>query len=101
MKKFAVLRDGYGQIQCVIPEHLGDKFSEIPFESIIKIEGIVTKRPDDMKNSAMKTGDIEIQVSSIEILNEANRNLPMDVRDFHRAKEPLRMEYRYIDLRYQ
>lgn len=53
-----------------------------------------------MQNEKMATGAIEVLVSSCEILNKAKVNLPFDVRTFNRANEPLRMEYRYIDLRF-
>lgn len=103
MKKFFTLRDGYGETQVIIPEEISATINidSIPFESILKVTGVVLARPAAMRNVDMLTGDIEITLESMEILNQSKTNLPMEVRGFNRAKEPLRLEYRYIDLRFQ
>lgn len=72
----------------------------IPFESIVKVVGLVVLRPPKMRNEGMATGGIEILLESLEVLNTAKNHLPIEVRSFNRPKESLRMEYRYIDLRY-
>lgn len=54
-----------------------------------------------MKNPQMKTGDIEIELISCDILNKSIANLPIVVRNFHRPNEPVRMKYRYLDLRFE
>uniref|UniRef100_A0A1B0CYH3 Aminoacyl-transfer RNA synthetases class-II family profile domain-containing protein n=1 Tax=Phlebotomus papatasi TaxID=29031 RepID=A0A1B0CYH3_PHLPP len=102
MKKFITIRDGYGITQVVIPP---EKVDDIPldtlaFESIVKVSGVVTARPPHLENSAMCTGQIEVLLESFEVLNESRKKLPMEVRDFNRAKETLRLEHRYIDLRF-
>lgn len=48
----------------------------------------------------MKTGDIEVLVQSLQILNVASRNLPIFIREFNKAKESQQMKYRYLSLRY-
>lgn len=102
MKKFFTLRDGYGQTQIIVPLELADNINvdAIPYESILKITGRVLARPLDMVNPKMATGTIEVQLESLEVLNMARSNLPMEVRGHNRAKEATRLEFRYVDLRF-
>lgn len=48
----------------------------------------------------MKTGDIEVYIESIKILNIASHNLPIFIREYNKAKESQQMKYRYLSLRY-
>lgn len=102
MGKFFILRDGYGQTQVLITtkakglEKNPDGFS---LESIIRVEGTVIPRPAATINSNMKTGQIEVEAESVEVLNTAKKNLPFEVRRYNRAGERLRLTHRYIDLR--
>lgn len=73
----------------------------VDFESILKVTGKVIARPENMKNSKMKTGDIEIELKTCDILNKAAPNLPVQVRTFNRTNEVLRMRHRYVDLRFE
>lgn len=102
MKKFFTLRDGYGCTQIIIPEELCNSYDieTIPFESIIKVTGLVLARPIGMVNESMATGGIEVVMKSLVVLNECKKNLPIEMRTFNRAKETLRLEYRYLDLRF-
>lgn len=104
MKKFFTLRDGYGCTQIIIPDDIVDDMSQsidtIPFESILKVTGRVMGRPPGMINESMTTGNIEVMLKSLEVLNKAKKKLPIEMRDFNRSKEVLRMENRYIDLRF-
>nr|XP_014103236.1 aspartate--tRNA ligase, mitochondrial isoform X1 [Bactrocera oleae] len=103
MGKFFILRDGYGQTQVLITtkakglEKNPDGFS---LESIIRVEGTVIPRPAATINSNMKTGQIEVEAESVEVLNTAKKNLPFEVRRYNRAGERLRLTHRYIDLRF-
>uniref|UniRef100_A0A182W9Y6 Aminoacyl-transfer RNA synthetases class-II family profile domain-containing protein n=1 Tax=Anopheles minimus TaxID=112268 RepID=A0A182W9Y6_9DIPT len=101
MNKFFTLRDGYGTVQCIIPEDACQKFNldQLAFESILRVTGTVQPRPDGQANRTLQTGEIEIHVSRLEVLNEAKKRLPIHVKDHNRAKENLRLEHRYIDLR--
>lgn len=101
MSRFFTLRDGYGRTQIYIPNDVSIDLKHIPFESILLINGLVLARPTAMRNPAMATGDIEVNLESFEVLNKATKNLPINVREFNRAKENLRMEFRYIDLRFE
>uniref|UniRef100_A0A182MM31 Aminoacyl-transfer RNA synthetases class-II family profile domain-containing protein n=1 Tax=Anopheles culicifacies TaxID=139723 RepID=A0A182MM31_9DIPT len=101
MNKFFTLRDGYGTVQSIIPEDVCHKFNldQLAFESILRVTGTVQPRPDGQANKSLPTGGIEIHVSQLEVLNEAKKRLPIHVKDHNRAKENLRLEHRYIDLR--
>lgn len=102
MNKFLVLRDGYGQTQCLIPEERADSLNvkRFSFESILKVTGTVIMRPPKMINTKMQTGEIEVNVDELNVLNPAKTDLPVHMRTFNRANEPLRMEHRYVDLRF-
>lgn len=102
MRKFFTLRDGYGCTQVMMPDDLGEKLriEMIPFESILQVTGVVMGRPPGMRNETMATGGIEVILSDLKILNKAKTKLPIEMRDHNRSKEPLRLEYRYIDLRF-
>ncbi|XP_065355526.1 aspartate--tRNA ligase, mitochondrial [Calliphora vicina] len=102
MGKFFILRDGYGQTQVLITDKTSGLNDEqgITLESIVRVEGTVIPRPAATINPKMKTGHIEIEADSVEILNAAKKNLPFEVRKFNRAGERLRLTHRYIDLRF-
>lgn len=103
MNRFAVIRDAYGHTQAILKDDdqkSADILSKIPLESIVQIKGSVVRRPRDMINKTLSTGSIEIVTDSITNLNSAETTLPFNVREFQRAKESLRMQYRYLDLRF-
>lgn len=102
MRKFFTLRDGYGCTQVIIPDELCSTYNieALPYESILKVTGLVLGRPIGMKNETMATGGIEVNMKSLVVLNESKKNLPIEMRTFNRAKENLRLEYRYLDLRF-
>jgi aspartyl-tRNA synthetase len=107
MKKFLVLRDGYGCTQIIIPEEEGTTstsppvfdIESIPYESIVKVTGVVMARPPGTVNEKMTTGHIEVYMKTLEVLNEAKPNLPIELREHNRTGEFKRLEHRYIDLR--
>lgn len=102
MRKFFTLRDGYGCTQVIIPDELCNTYNidGIPFESVLKVTGLVLARPVGMKNESMATGSIEVSLKSLVVINESKKNLPIEMRTFNRTKETLRLEYRYLDLRF-
>ncbi|MDP1719305.1 MAG: aspartate--tRNA ligase [bacterium] len=68
-------------------------------EWVVKITGMVNKRPENMVNPAIATGKVEVLASKVEVLNEANTP-PIEVTsDGKEIGEDVRMKYRYIDLR--
>lgn len=98
LSKFLLLRDAYGLTQCVVVDNT-TTLSDIPLETVVKIEGTVAMRPTDMVNDTMTTGKIEVIINKLEILNTAAR-LPFNLRDYQKPKEQLRLQHRYIDLRF-
>ena len=97
---FVDLRDRYGLTQlafnmdsnvelCTQARKLGREF-------VIKVEGAVRER--ESKNNRVPTGDIEIDVTSLEVLNAA-KTPPFTIEDETDGGDDLRMQYRYLDLR--
>lgn len=102
---FIDLRDNYGITQCVIDmeedKHLLDLAAKVSLESVIMIEGLVTARPPETSNPDLPTGEIEVRIRRLEILNPA-KQLPFQVNDESQSyPEDLRLKYRYLDLRTQ
>ncbi len=95
------LRDRYGLTQLVFDqERSSEKVMEIAEkigrEYVIQVEGEVIER--ESKNPKMATGDVEILVKEIEVLNQS-KNPPFTIEDATDGGEELRMKYRYLDLR--
>ena len=67
-------------------------------EFVVSVEGTVRKRPADQVNKEMTTGEIDVVVENLEILNEAETP-PFAIKDNTDAFEDLRLKYRYLDLR--
>lgn len=72
----------------------------LSFESVLSVVGKVVPRPEGLQNKKMKTGDIEVHVESLEVLNVASQKLPVFIRDYNKAKESQQMKYRYLSMRY-
>ncbi len=97
---FIDLRDHYGVTQCVVDSKIDnyDVIESVKLESVIKIEGKVLKRSDETINKAIKTGDVEVSIQKLEVLN-ASKQIPFQVSIDDDSPEDLRLKYRYIDLR--
>lgn len=91
---FIDLRDRSGIIQLTVQE--GVEIPDIRNEYVISVQGKVAKK--DVPNKNLKTGDIEVIVSKIEVLSKA-KPTPMIIADETDALEDLRLKYRYLDLR--
>lgn len=72
----------------------------LSYESVLGIVGKVVPRPEGQQNERMKTGDIEVYVESLEVLNVASQNPPVLIREYNKVKENQQMKYRYLSLRY-
>ena len=100
--QFFNLRDRYGLTQVVInPDAapaLKDVAAELKFEYVVAVEGTVQKRPDEMVNTDMETGAIEVAANAIHILTRSE-TLPFMIDERSEAREDLRLQYRYLDLR--
>ncbi|MBQ8256730.1 MAG: aspartate--tRNA ligase [Bacteroidaceae bacterium] len=97
---FVDLRDRYGITQLVFSEdanaELCEKASHLGREYVIQATGVVSERQS--KNSNIPTGDIEIIVSELNILNEA-ATPPFTIENNTDGGDDIRMKYRYLDLR--
>lgn len=94
---FIDLRDRSGIVQLVAREgEVYDIASSLKSESVLKVNGVVMER--ESKNPNMETGDIEVELSSIEVLNSSS-DLPFEITDDTTALEDTRLKYRYLDIR--
>ncbi len=95
---FIDLRDEDGITQIVVnDENLQKQAKELVKESCIHIEGKVVERAS--KNPKMPTGDIEVIANKIEVLGKCKPELPFEINSEVDAREDLRLEYRFLDLR--
>lgn len=99
---FIHLRDRDGITQLVFDESKNPKThqraQELGLEFVIAVEGTVTLRSPDTVNPNIATGELEVAVSRIWILNES-RTPPFPLEDSVDVKEDVRLKYRYVDLR--
>lgn len=94
---FINIKDKYGVTQLFLNENTSKKAASIKKESVIVVNGKVKARPDKLINKEMATGEIEVVVSDIAVLNESEP-LPIDL-DKVKSTEETRSKYRYLDLR--
>ncbi len=93
---FIDLRDREGITQLVFDETMSDQITEVRNEYVLCAHGEVVERQD--KNPNLPTGDIEIKVTAVEIVNTAETT-PLIIADETDALEDTRLKYRYLDLR--
>lgn len=92
---FIDLRDRTGTVQVVGDVKLGD----LRVEDVVEIAGEVAKRPENLVNPNMPTGQVEVRVSEIKMINKsADLPFPTDT-DGYDIDEAIRLKYRYLDLR--
>jgi aspartyl-tRNA synthetase len=99
---FADLRDRKGLLQIVFTpkeKELLEKSSQLKPEYVVEIKGTVQKRPDNMVNSDLESGTVELKAEELKILSEAKTPpFPLDT-DGYKIDEEKRLKYRYLDLR--
>jgi aspartyl-tRNA synthetase len=100
---FITMRDREGVLQLVFdPTETSAEAMEtaggLRGEFVLAVRGRVRMRPEDMRNKKMATGDVEVLVEEVEVLNEADVP-PFVIADDVNAAEDLRLRYRYLDLR--
>lgn len=97
---FVDLRDRYGITQLVfnqdINSSLCEKANRMGREWVIQVQGVVAERSN--KNPNIPTGDVELIVDELNIINES-KTPPFTIEDDTDGGDDLRMEYRYLDLR--
>jgi len=100
---FVDLRDRYGLTQIVFDptedKEIHEKAEAIRSEWVLQVEGTVRRRPEGQTNPNMDTGEVEVLVTSLKILNKSETP-PFPIDEHAEApNEELRLEYRYLDLR--
>jgi aspartyl-tRNA synthetase len=99
---FVDLRDKHGITQVVfnpdVDTHVHAKAHVIRNEFVLGVRGKVEHRPDGMVNAKLKTGEIEVLVTELKILNDA-RTPPFLIEDDIDVNENVRLKYRHLDLR--
>ena len=97
---FLDIRDNYGITQCVIQKNNSDfnELEKLPLETVVQINGKVLERSKDTVNKEIKSGEIEVTISSFKILG-STKELPLPVFSDQEYAEEIRLKYRFLDLR--
>lgn len=99
---FTDLRDIKGIVQVVFSEEFqSESFTQAEVlrnEFVIAVQGKVSRRPEGTINPELATGEVEILVQKLEILNPSHP-LPFDIHTEREIGEDIRLQYRYLDLR--
>ena len=95
---FIDLRDRSGIVQLVVRDGVDfyDTAASLKSESVLKITGKVSER--ESKNPNIPTGEIEVEVEKLELLN-TSKDIPFEISDDTTALEDTRLKYRYLDIR--
>ena len=93
-------RDGITQLVLNASDHpeAHARAQELSSEYVIAVRGLVTRRSPDTVNSSISTGDVEVAVNTLWVLN-TSRTPPFQLEDTVDVKEEVRLKYRYVDLR--
>ncbi len=94
---FVDLRDHYGVTQIVFSDD--SMISGMSKETVVLVEGVVTKRDEETINSKISTGLIEVRAEKIEVLGPCQLGLPFEIDASTLTREEVRLKYRYLDLR--
>ncbi|MBE9474773.1 MAG: aspartate--tRNA ligase [Chloroflexi bacterium] len=101
---FIDLRDRSGIVQVVFnPDNSPQVHQEavpLRIEWVIQVQGVVRKRPAGMENPNLPTGEIEVEVRELKVLNPA-KTPPFPINKEEEVDEQTRLRYRYLDLRHE
>ncbi|MCC2071003.1 aspartate--tRNA ligase [Staphylococcus epidermidis] len=102
---FVDLRDREGIVQIVFNPDFSEEALQVAetvrSEYVVEVQGVVTKRDAETINPKIKTGQVEVQVSNIEIINKS-KTPPFSINEENvNVDENIRLKYRYLDLRRQ
>lgn len=99
---FIDLRDRAGTVQTVVdPQQSPDAFAlaeSVRGEYVLEVVGTVRARPEGLENPNLETGEVEVRMEALEVLNTSNTP-PFPVEDQITTDEMVRLKYRYLDLR--
>lgn len=91
---FFDLRDRSGIVQCV-----GQGLPKVTPESVVEIKGSVSKRPENLVNPNLETGEVEVKIENLEVITSASE-IPIPISgEGLDINEATRLKYRYLDLR--
>ena len=93
---FITLRDETGIVQLITKS---SEYKNLHKEATVTITGKVLARTPDMVNKNMKTGEVEVEISSLEVLGDCINTLPFEINKSKESNEDTRLKYRYLDLR--
>ena len=93
---FITLRDETGIVQLISNNV---EYAKLNRESTATVTGIVNERTPDMVNKNMKTGEIEVEIKTMDVLGDVYKTLPFEVKNSKSSSEETRLKYRYLDLR--
>lgn len=94
---FVDIRDQTGLVQVVVnDEHL---LKGVTKEAVISVEGKVRLRGEENINPKIASGDIEVEVTTLDLLGPVTAPLPFEIDDSKSVREDVRLKYRYLDLR--
>ena len=91
------LRDETGIVQLISNDV--ETYTKLNRESTVTVTGKVRRRTLDMVNPNMKTGEIEVEILTLEVLGDVYKTLPFEVKTSKTSSEETRLKYRYLDLR--
>src|SRR5450756_3182854 len=99
---FIDLRDRWGAVQVVFNQALSQSAhataAGLRSEYVVRVKGVVGRRPAGSENPRMATGEVEVAASELEVISIA-KTPPFQIEDETEADEALRLKYRYLDLR--
>ena len=93
---FITLRDETGIVQLITES---SEYKNLHKEATVTVSGKVLRRTPDMVNKNMKTGEVEVEISSLEVLGDCINTLPFEINKSKESNEDTRLKYRYLDLR--
>jgi aspartyl-tRNA synthetase len=101
---FIDLRDRSGYVQVVFNPDISPQTHEaaVPLRSewVLEVGGVVRQRPEGMQNPNLATGDVEVEVRELTVLNPA-KTPPFPINKEEEVDEQTRLRYRYMDLRHE
>ena len=99
---FLDLRDRFGIVQVVADPDISPRAQQdlepVRMEWVIQVEGVVRQRMEGMENPKLATGDIEVEVHNMKVLNPS-KTPPFVISGEDGVEEQTRLRYRYLDLR--
>lgn len=94
---FLDLRDTSGVLQTVSNDD--SIFKGLAKETVIILKGILRKRDEDTINKKIKSGEVELLISELDVLGESLHELPFEIMSSKQVSEDVRLKYRYLDMR--